>query len=189
MKIAIDISQLAYPNTGVANYVAHLVENLIEVDPHNEYILFFSSLRGKIPQDFLKKVSGRAKIKIFRLPPAMLDLLWNRLHIAPVENFVGEVDIFISSDWCQPPSRHAKLSTVLYDLIVYKHPEETHNKVGFTLTDLKFSANIVAVQKRRLRWVKKDCDAIFCISKSTKHDAMEILGIPENRLFVTYPGR
>ena len=45
MKIGIDISQLAYPETGVANYLENLVENLVQVDSENEYILFYSSLR------------------------------------------------------------------------------------------------------------------------------------------------
>lgn len=186
MKIGIDISQLAYPNTGVANYVSQLVEEMIHQDSKNEYILFFSSLRGKLPHEFLQKVSGKARIKVFRLPPSVLDVLWNRLHIAPIEEFIGNVDVFISSDWSQPPAKKAKLATILYDLIVYKYPEETHNKISFTISDLKFSANIVAVQKRRLKWVKKECDAIFCISKSTKKDAEEILGIAKDKLFVTY---
>ncbi len=188
MKIGIDISQLAYPNTGVANYVTHLVEEMIMMDSSNEYILFFSSLRGKLPHDFAHKISGKARIKTFRLPPSALDLLWNRLHIAPIENFIGNVDVFISSDWSQPPARKAHLATILYDLVIYKYPEETHDKAEFTLTDLKFSANIVAVQRRRLRWVRRDCQAVFCISQTTKQDAVKILGIPEDKLFVTYPG-
>lgn len=63
----------------------------------------------------------------------------------------------------------------MYDLAVYKFPKETDRK-------------IVEVQKRKLRWVKKESDIIFCISEATKKDAMEILGIEENRLKVIYPG-
>ncbi len=47
---------------------------------------------------------------------------------------------------------------------------------------------IVDVQKRKLRWVRKESDLIFCISESTKKDAMGILGIEENKLKVIYPG-
>ena len=103
-----------------------------------------------------------------------MDILWNKLHIIPIEAFTGPLDIFISSDWTQPPSK-AKKTTSLYDLIVYKDPEETAEK-------------IVTTQKKRLQWVKKEVDKIFCISKATKKDAIEILGIPENRLEVIYPG-
>ena len=61
---------------------------------------------------------------------------------------------------------------------------------------LKFSTNIeiansrkiVDVQKRKLNWVKKESDIVFCISEATKKDAMSILKIPENKLKVIYPG-
>jgi len=45
MKIGIDISQIAYEGTGVANFLSNLVSNLLKFDKKNEYILFYSSLR------------------------------------------------------------------------------------------------------------------------------------------------
>ena len=47
MRIGIDISQLAYERTGVANIVQNLVQQLSQIDSKNEYILFYSSLRKK----------------------------------------------------------------------------------------------------------------------------------------------
>lgn len=195
MKIGIDISQMAYEETGVANYIKNLVENLLKMDKKNEYVLFFSSLRKKflIPRSGSSDCSPKARsrlsnfkflnksknpnfqIKTFRLPPTLLDFLWNRLHICPIEWFVGDVDVFITSDWTEPPTKRAKKATILYDLIVYKYPEETDRK-------------IVETQKRKLEWVKKESDLIFCISEATKKDASQILGIEEKRLRVVYPG-
>ncbi len=178
MRIGIDISQTAYENTGVANYTKSWVEGLLRVDQENEYILFFSSLRKKIPsfaKDLSRQKNSKVKIKTFKYPPTLLDMFWNRLHIMPIEDLIGQVDVFISSDWTQPPTKRAKKVTILYDLIVYRYPEET---------DIK----IVHTQRRRLNWVKKECDVIFCISESTKQDARDILAIEENRLKVVYPG-
>lgn len=177
MKIGIDISQTAYENTGVANYTKSWVENLIKIDKKNDYTLFFSSLRKPLPEfaKTLRNTSLNVKIKTFKYPPVMLDTFWNRLHIMPIEDFIGNVDIFISSDWTQPSSKRAVLATILYDLIVYRYPEETDNK-------------IVQTQRRRLNWVKKECNIIFCISESTKQDAMDVLGIEEERLRVILPG-
>ena len=45
MKIGIDISQIAYQETGVANFLSKLILNLSKVDKENQYILFYSSLR------------------------------------------------------------------------------------------------------------------------------------------------
>lgn len=177
MKIGIDISQIAFPGAGVANYTKNLVESLLRIDKENEYILFGSSLRRKktLKTWFQSLSAQNAVLKIFQFPPTLLDFLWNRLHILPIETLIGKVDIFLSSDWTQPPTRKAKEATILYDLSVYKHPQE-------------MSSKIVSVQKRRLKWVKRECEVIFCISQATKKDALEILGIEEKRLSVVYPG-
>lgn len=175
MRIGIDISQLAYPNTGVANYLGNLVRAMIASSGKIEFVLFFSSMRRDLPSDISELESEHVKIRRFRMPPIMLDFMWNRLHVAPIEWFVGDVDIFITSDWTEPPTKKANKATVLYDLIVYKHPEETDNK-------------IVRTQKLKLGWVKKESNIVFCISESTKKDAKEILGIKEDNLKVVYPG-
>lgn len=176
MKIGIDISQIAYEKTGVSDYLRNLVQTLTEIDKKNEYILFFSSLRRKLP---LRLLSGQAsssnvQIKKFKFPPSVLDFLWNRLHVLPIERLIGKVNVFITSDWTEPPSR-GKKATIIYDLTVYKNPKEMGRK-------------IVSVQKRKLEWVKKESSLVFCISEATKKDAMEILGISENKLKVIYPG-
>ena len=187
MKIGIDVSQLTYRNTGVANYLKHLVKGLVESDRENEYILFYSSFRGKLDPRDIPTGENVKVIKSF-LPPTALDFIWNKLHIVPIETFTGPLDIFITSDWVEPPVRKAKKATILYDLIVYKYPEESHNKTELTLSKFILSANIVASQKRKLEWVKKESDAILCISQSTKQDAQEILGIHKDKLHVIYPG-
>lgn len=163
---------MAFEGTGVGNFIKSLVESLLQIDSENEYILFFSSMRRKFPNQFQ---NPNIQIKKFKFPPVLLDLLWNRLHILPIETLIGDVDVFISSDWTQPPTKSAKKATILYDLIVYKFPHETDRK-------------IVETQKRRLKWVIKECEIIFCISESTRKDAIELLGIEEKKLKVIYPG-
>lgn len=191
MKIGIDISQIAHEGTGVAAFIERLVGDLLRIGKENEYVLFFSSLRKEIKnsirqfggQNYNVKLRGnnvalcnsKVKIKSFRIPPTILDFLWNKLHILPIEWLIGDIDIFITSDWTEPPTVRAKKTTILYDLIVYKYSNEADRK-------------IVEVQKRKLKWVKKESDLIFCISESTKKDAMEILGIEEDRLRVILPG-
>ena len=175
MKIGIDISQIVYEGTGVANYTRNLVENLLRIDKENEYILFFSSLRRRYKKLKIKYKKHKVKIKKFKIPPTFLDILWNRLHIFPIEWFIGKVDVFFSSDWTQPPTISAKKVTTIHDLSIFKFPKEHHPK-------------IVATQKRRLKWVKKECDLVICDSESTKKDVMEILKIPEDKLRVVYPG-
>ncbi len=177
MKIGIDISQIVYEGTGVGAYVRNLITALLKVDKENEYILFFSSMRRDFPvfEFQLPLENANVRVKTFKFPPTLLDFLWNKLHIVPIEWLIGDVDVFISSDWTQPPTLKAKKATILYDLIVYKYPVETAEK-------------IVETQKRRLHWVARECDVIYCISQATKLDAMNLLAIDEGRLKIIYPG-
>ncbi len=175
MKIGIDISQLAFKNTGVANYLSKLIESLIENDKENEYIFFFSSFRQNLPAHILKHQSNpKVTIKCFKFPPSFLDLIWNNLHILPIDWLMGKVDLLITSDWVEPPSK-SKKATIIYDLIVYKFPKETAQK-------------IIDVQKRKLKWVKKESDLIFTISESSKKDIEELLGIDKSKIKVIIPG-
>lgn len=174
MRIGIDISQLAFANTGVANYLLHLVDRLVE-NEDNEYVLFYSSMRRKVPAEVIKLTHNRnVTLKTAKIPPMALNVLWNKLHKISVEKFTGPIDIFITSDWTEPPTRKAKKATILYDVIVYKYPQETAKK-------------IISVQKKKLEWVKKETDVIFCISEATKKDAIE-LGFNEKKMKVIYPG-
>ncbi len=175
MVIGIDMSQAIY-NGGVSNLLIELVSNLVKSDGRNEYILMFSSLRKKPSYEILERLKGiNVKFKFLKFPPVLLDFLWNRLHVLPIEIFLGDLDIYISSDWTEPPVKNAKKVTILYDLVVLKVPNETNKR-------------IISVQKRKLEWVKKESKAIICISNSTKKDAEELLGIASDRLEVVYPG-
>lgn len=178
MTIGIDISQLVYEGTGVGGFVKNLVEHMISSDTKNSYVLFGSSLRKNAILHALResyKTYSHVRVVIFPFPPTFLDLLWNKLHIVPIEWFIGKVDVFIASDWTQPPTVNAKRATILYDMIVFTNPRET-------------ATTIVAVQKRRLAWVKKEIDLGICISEATKLDTMKLLGLPAEKLTVVYPG-
>ncbi len=182
MRIGIDISQIVYEGTGVGNYVRRMVSELIARDTTNEYILFGASLRrrSKFYQYYNNTYyhSKRVKLVVVPIPPILLDILWNRLHIFPVEWFVGPVDVFWSSDWTQPPLIRAKGVTTIHDLTILRRPESFGEGLR----------NIVETQKRRLKRAVNVCSAFFCDSEATKKDAIELLGIPQNKLFVIYPG-
>ena len=177
MRIGIDVSQLAYPNTGVANYLSSLLRAMLEDDKKNEYVLFFSSLRKEFPiSNFQVTInSPRVTIKSFKMPSTLLSFIWNDLHVMPIEWLIGPVDLFITSDWTEPPAKNAKKATIIYDLTIYKTPNETDKK-------------IIETQKRKLRWVKKESDIVFTISQSSKKDIIEILGLPSSKIKVIYPG-
>lgn len=178
MRIGIDISQLAYPNSGVAVYTRNLVTHLLRLDKENEYVFFGSSLRRRrylstIHFNDLNHLSKAWK-QIFPFPISFLEQIWNKFHMLPIEQFLGAIDVFHTSDWLEPPAKAPKVTTI-HDLLVYKYPSEMH-------------PTIVANQRQKLRWVKKESARILVDSESTKQDVIEYLGIEEERLRVVYLG-
>src|SRR5574341_726113 len=126
MRIGIDVSQIVY-GTGVSVYTQNLVRELLRIDDQNEYLLFGGSLRQL--GDLKSKLKEFNVVKkIFPLPPTALDLLWNRLHILPIESLVGKLDAYHSSDWTQAPSTAFKVTTV-HDLVPVKYPHESHPRI------------------------------------------------------------
>ncbi len=180
MIVGIDISQICFKGTGVGRYVEEMVRELVIKDKKNKYILFGSSLRNRsILQEFYLSLSETDRknvtLKLFSFPPKFLEFVWNRLHILPIEWFIGPVDVFWSSDWTQPPLAHTRGITTIHDLTIYKYPES-------------FNEEIVSVHKRKLQRSKKECSFFLCDSETTKKDAYDILQIPLNKLSVVYPG-
>ena len=170
MKIGIDISQIVY-GTGVSLYTKNLVEHLLKIDRENEYRLFFSSLRGNLPVDF-KIQNKKAKLIKLPIPVSILEPLWNKWHLFSIERFIGKVDVLHSSDWIQPPSSAARVTTI-HDFGFLKFPDTAHPKIK-------------KVMERRLFWVKKEIDMVIAVSEATKKDSLEILSLPSAKIQVVY---
>ena len=173
MKIGIDISQIIY-ETGVSWYTKKLVENLLQNDRENEYILFGGSLRRL--NDLRAKSSsfhGNYATKFFPIAPTLLDFIWNRLHLLNVESLIGDVDVVHSSDWSQPPTKAFKVTTV-HDLWPIKFPELSHPR-------------IVSAHNARLYWVRREVDRIIAPSVATRDDLIE-LGFDKEKIRVIYEG-
>jgi glycosyltransferase involved in cell wall biosynthesis len=103
-----------------------------------------------------------------------MSILWNSLHIVPIEKFIGQVDVFHASDWIQPPSR-LPIVTTIHDLVATKYPQH-------------LPVEIISTQKNRLYWVKKEATSIISDSHSTKSDLVEYFGIQPERIKVVYLG-
>ncbi len=173
MKIAIDVSQVVY-STGVSSYTKNLLENLLEIDKQNEYLLFGGSLRrlGDLKK-FYSKLSGNLTYQLLPIPPTLSDILGNKLHYPKIELLIGKMDVYHSSDWVQYPSGAFCVTTV-HDLAPILYPELTSKK-------------IVSVHSRRLTWVKKEVDRIIVPTKSIKAD-LEKNGFGGGKIRVIYEG-
>lgn len=172
MKIAIDISPIIY-ETGVAWYTHNLVKNILRVDKEDSYTLFGSSLRGFLKLGKVTSMLGRNfTAKLYPFPPVLMDLIWNKIHTFKVENLTGDIDVFHSSDWTQPPTSAIKVTTI-HDLVPIRYPQISH-------------PSIVSAHKHRLKWVKNEVDKIIAVSEFTKNEIVSLLDINPNKIKVIY---
>ena len=162
MIIGIDISTIPY-KTGVSNYTLNLIRNLVKIDKINTYKLFYSSMRLSFPEEIIeiKKNHPNVKLYHYKLPPTFLQILWNQFKLFPIEFFIGNCDIFHTSDWTQPPTIKAKTITTVHDLTPFLHPEWHHPKV-------------IAAHKNKMHLAAKKCFKFICVSQSTKNDLLKI---------------
>jgi len=103
----------------------------------------------------------------------MADLFWNRLGWPGIEYFVGDIDVYHSSDWAQAPSKAFNVTTV-HDLALVKYPLETDKR-------------ILSVHKRRLDLVMKNVNRAIVPSESARVDLVEF-GVENNRIHVIAEG-
>jgi len=170
MRVAIDLSQIIY-ETGVSHYGTNLVKNLLKIDTQNEYLLFGGSLRRYRELETKIEAFGSSQTRVFPIPPRLVDIIWNKLHILPIEKLIGEVDLIHTSDWAEPPSKINKVTTI-HDLVALKFSKLTP-KI------------IVDTHRERLKWVYKESKKIIVPSIATKKDLIE-LGFNEERIKVIY---
>lgn len=178
MKIGIDITQLNYVGTGVANYTYQLVRHLLQQDKKNEYKLFFSSFRQ--PNNFyylddLKKLG--AKIYRYRFPTCLLRVWWEKRNFFPIDWFTGRCDVFFFSDFLRPPvDKKTKGITTVHDLTWMLFPQY-HTK------------NIINAHQVKLEKTIKYDDEIIVDSENTKKDLLNLYPqIKKDKIHVIYPG-
>ncbi len=165
MRIAIDLSQIPY-DTGVSKYTKNLVNNLLSLDKENEYLFFAGALRRKS-----EILEFNSSTRIFPISPKIADMIWNRLHILPIEKILGQVDLIHTSDWAEPPSNLPKVTTV-HDLAPLILP--------------KFTPKIIVeTHRRRLKWVAKESRMVIVPSQSTKDDLVK-LGFDRQKVRIIY---
>lgn len=180
MKIGIDCRSILHSHGGeqggVGHYTYYLVKNLLEIDTHNTYILFFDD-RFK---DFSQFKKGNVGIRTFPfykykkyLPGAYSQML--------ISAFISKerLDVFHAPAEVVPLLYGKNLVATVYDLAIYKFPKFFPSSF---LHRQEFSTKVLT--PRSLIKAKK----IIATSKSLKSDIIEIFGIPEEKIEVIYGG-
>jgi glycosyltransferase involved in cell wall biosynthesis len=175
MKIGIDITPIIY-GRGVSRYTNNLVASLLQ-EPNVSLSLFGSSARQA--KELKKIAKGLINISaepnkhnylIKKLPPSLLNLTW-KFGFNSIKKNLPEVQVFHSWDWIQPPDKKIPLVSTIHDLAILKFPETAHPKV-------------IEMHQQSWKILKQREAQIIAVSRATKNDIINLLGIPAFRIEV-----
>ncbi len=176
MRIAIDVSPLSRPRTGIGNYLRQMLVGLASVggDEHDFVAIAPASRRGA--REIRASLSGLpVEQRVRSLPLAHAwRTAWSRAGRPPVESFLGRIDVLHFSDWMYPPQRNGVRATTIHDLVPIRFPTWVTRETR-------------RMHLAKLEHTRRRCDVVFCVSRFTADDVTSTLGITPDRVRVAYP--
>ena len=169
--IAVDVSPLAPPKTGIGYYVHNLLAHIREIDREDEFYLFS---RRRFRLDDRVAPADKTFVRCCRIPRYPSPLLWYNLML-PLQVSRHRIDMLYS------PTHYTSLVTdvpvvlTVYDLTPLLFPE-AH----------RWDTRVM--HKTYLRLSVKKAKVITTISESSKRDIVELLHVPEEKVRIVYPG-
>jgi glycosyltransferase involved in cell wall biosynthesis len=171
MKIAIDVRTVLPNRSGVGNYVLHLTENLIRVDPDSLY--YFLTFKKNIP--LLGALDGRENpmLTVFSHENHPMGDFWEHF-ILPLRLKKRGIDIFHGPASLIPFRKdHYKTVVTIHDLVAFLFSETIPLKYG-------------AYMRYLLRHAVKKADKIISVSYHTREDLVRILNVPKEKIVVIH---
>ena len=145
------------PRSGVGTYTRELVEGLATTEGV-DLTLYLNQARGAVAESVTALPGSLVRS---RIPSRLAARAWPLIGWPPIERIVGEVDVFHSSDWSQPPSRSVPVVTTIHDLGALRHPEW-------------YDASVVAMHRWKNRNAMTSADAIIAISEFTRREIIAL---------------
>src|SRR3989344_7509198 len=175
MKIGIDARLIR--ETGVGRYISNLIENLLEIDKRNNYVLFVRN------EDFDQV---KLKIKNLKLKIIGIDIPWHSIkeqvqftEILNKEN----LDLVHFPYFSVPISYNRPFVITIHDLILHHYPTGKASTLPFPFYVLK-----VIGYKYLIRKASENAKKVIAVSKSTKDEIIDHLKIPQDKIKVIYEG-
>lgn len=159
---------------GISGYVGPLVRSLLAVDPDTHYHLILR--RSWLAHPAASSLEKLAPVIRLPVPDRVLAFCWEHLGwTLPVgRRFWGGLDLFFATCLVTPTLPHGRVVSIVYDLIPLRLPELFPDHERF---------------RRKLERLVARSAAVIAISRRTKADLAELLGVDGSLVRVIYPGR
>jgi len=186
MRIGVDIrGLLTGKRSGVEQYTLKILENLLAIDHHNTYVLFYVSYRNLdeifnqllSESPFLKQNNVEVKTLKWINFPLLLHAVWKPLDWPKADKICGGLDLmWLPFPRLLPVSQKCRLVITFHDLIPEIFPQ------------------FYTWQSRLWQWqmshsyLARRADKIIAVSQCTKDDLSRIYNVDAKKIQVVYEG-
>ena len=175
MIIGVDIRPMAGLRTGIQEYTEQILAHIIPLAPEHQFKLFFSSLRGSVPDRPWMHAPNVELVK-YRIPNNLLFFMGNVFGYPFIDRLMGGVDVFFSPHFfIAPLSRSCRRVTTFHDLSYLRFPE-------FFTWRKRWWHTMEMNPAHQARFSNK----IIAVSESTKNDLVEYYHIDPTNISVVY---
>lgn len=168
-KIGIDARMLGFAQTGIGNYIRHLIAGIFEHDKKHNYAIFllpeeYDNL--KVPSDRIKKVMVKSRW-----------YGWKEQFEFPLEIYRQNLDLMHFTHFNSPILHFGKSIVTIHDITPFFFPghkmKSLARKIGFRAV---FYSSVIKASK------------VIAVSENTKNDIMKHFGIGKDKIEVIYEG-
>jgi glycosyltransferase involved in cell wall biosynthesis len=177
VRIAIDVTPLSHPRTGIGNYVRGLVAGLVEASAGAHELVCFGPVRPRGAPYVREALAGLdVELRLWRVRGShWVRQGWSRLRWPPAERLLGPLDVLHFSDWMYPPQRRGVRATTVHDLVPLHSPQWA-------------TPRTVQMHTAKYAHAARTCHVLFANSEATARDVRARLGVAPERVRVAYPG-
>jgi glycosyltransferase involved in cell wall biosynthesis len=176
LRIVFDVSPLSHALLGIGRYLRGSLAGLVEAAGDEHEIVPFAPTSPQGLKAIPAALAGIPVEPSLRFLPFahVWRQAWSRAGRPPAERFLGRFDVLHYSDWMYPPQRAGVRATTVHDLVPVRFPEWVQGRTR-------------RMHTAKYRDVAR-CDVVFANSVFTAREVVELLGVPEERVRVAYPG-
>lgn len=169
MKIGIDARMYGYAQTGIGNYIRHLLKYIFELDKENNYVIFLS------PEEYDNFIPPNERIKKVKVGAKWYG--YKEQFFLPAKLYQEKLDLMHFAHFNSPVLYFKKSVVTIHDTTPYFFPG---HKMKSLLRRIGFRIVFFSSVKKATR--------VIAVSENTKRDIIEHFKINKDKIKVIYEG-
>ena len=158
-----------YAQTGIGNYIRHLLEYIFKQDKKNNYVIFL------MPEEYDNFILPNGRIKKVKVSAKWYS--WKEQLLFPFQLYKEKLDLIHFTHFNSPILYFKKSIITIHDITPFFFPG---HKMKSLIRKIGFRAVFFSSVKKASK--------VIAVSQNTKNDIIKYFGIKENKIKVIYEG-